>query len=185
MLSSAEVCLRIARTGILRLAAIAALALFVAAAPAALPVGAPAPPLTVPTLTGGTFDLAALRGHVVIVHFWATWCPSCRDEMQAFDSFHRAHHGDGVELVCVSLDRRRDLGEVRKVMQQFTFPAALWSGASVNGFDQPEALPLTYVIDGEGVVRVVLAPGKGPLSSERLESIVLPLVEGRSDTRSL
>lgn len=167
-----------------QLAAIVTLAALALPALAALPVGKAAPPLVVTTLGGGTFDLGALHGKTVIVHLWATWCVSCREEMPALDAFYREHRDQGLELICVSLDRRRDLREVEKVAQPFAYPVALWSGAKVNGFSQPEALPLTYVIDDEGVVRAVLRPGKGPLTTESLGAVVLPLLEGRTRTKA-
>jgi cytochrome c biogenesis protein CcmG, thiol:disulfide interchange protein DsbE len=55
---------------------------------AASDVGQAAPALVVPELNGQLFDLRALRGKVVIVNFWATWCPPCREEMPALDSFY-------------------------------------------------------------------------------------------------
>ena len=167
-----------------QLAAIVTLAALALPALAALPVGKAAPPLVVTTLGGGTFDLGALHGKTVIVHLWANWCVSCREEMPALDAFYREHRDQGLELISVSLDRRRDLREVEKVAQPFAYPVALWSGAKVNGFSQPEALPLTYVIDDEGVVRAVLRPGKGPLTTESLGAVVLPLLEGRTRTKA-
>ena len=170
--------MRIAASQSWPLAATAALALCFAPAPAAEPTGKAAPPLVVTTLNGASFDLRALHGRVVVVNFWSTWCPPCRDEMPVMDAFYREYHGRGVELIGISLDRRRDLRVVEKVMQPFAFPAALWNGATVNGFGQPPALPISYVIDRGGVVRVVVLPGKGLLTQESLKSIVLPLLEG-------
>jgi thiol-disulfide isomerase/thioredoxin len=62
-------------------------------AQAATELGQPAPALLVQELNGQTFDLAALRGKVVVINFWATWCPPCRQEMPTLDAFYRRHHG--------------------------------------------------------------------------------------------
>jgi thiol-disulfide isomerase/thioredoxin len=68
---------------------------------------APAPPIELPTLDGGRFSLAASRGQVVFVNFWATWCPPCREEMPSMvrlgQELERAHPGK-FRMVAVSVD---------------------------------------------------------------------------------
>ncbi len=61
----------------------------------AVDVGQPAPALVAQELSGQTFDLAAQRGKVVVINFWATWCPPCRKEMPALDAFYRKYHSQG------------------------------------------------------------------------------------------
>lgn len=140
-------------------------------------VGQPAPALVVRRLDERSFDLAALRGHVVLVNVWATWCGPCRAEMPALNAFYARHHAAGLELLGLSIDDRRDLGEVRKVMQRFAYPAALAAGATRNGFGDPFAVPITYVIDRAGVLRARLLPrGNGGLSEQELEQAVSPLL---------
>src|SRR5271170_6577500 len=75
-------------------------------------VGQAAPPLHVPTLGGREFDLAALRGKVVIVSFWATWCPPCRAEMLILNAFYRRYHEQGLEVIGLSVDRPHDRSDV-------------------------------------------------------------------------
>jgi cytochrome c biogenesis protein CcmG, thiol:disulfide interchange protein DsbE len=70
---------------------------------AAAEIGQPAPALVVQELNGKTFDLAALRGHVVVVNFWATWCPPCRKEMPALSAFYRQYHSRGVEMIGIAI----------------------------------------------------------------------------------
>jgi cytochrome c biogenesis protein CcmG, thiol:disulfide interchange protein DsbE len=143
---------------------------------AAPTVGQPSPALVADTLDGRTFDLDALRGKVVIVNFWATWCPPCREEMPALDAFYQRYRNKGVELIGMSADSPHDSDEVRKVMHAFAYPAAMLVKARSNGFGTPRMLPLTYVIDTKGLVRAALRPDKVQITEKNLADIVLPLL---------
>ncbi len=143
-------------------------------------VGNPAPALDVPELDGQTFDLSAQRGKVVIVNFWATWCPPCREEMPALDAFYRRYHGQGLEMIGVSADRPHDRSDVTKVMQSYSYPAAMLDDAKVNDFGTPDALPMTVVVDGNGVVRAKLTPDQTTVTEKSLSDAVLPLLPQKS-----
>jgi cytochrome c biogenesis protein CcmG/thiol:disulfide interchange protein DsbE len=162
-----------------------ALATSMAASPAAVqaapPVaGQPAPALIVPELDGQVFDLAKLRGKVVLVNVWATWCSPCRIEMPTLDAFYRRYHSHGVELLGLSIDEASDAARVHQVMSRFSYPGALESAARVNGFGEPVAVPVTYVIDGTGVIRAQLeAQGPSGVTAQALDRAVLPLLQGR------
>jgi thiol-disulfide isomerase/thioredoxin len=133
-------------------------------------VGRPAPAFVGQTLDGQTFDLAGLRGHVVLVNLWATWCPPCRAEMPMLDGYALAHSGEGLVLVGLSADRHRDLGEVRKAMQGLHYRAALLADAQTNGFGSPSTLPITYVIAADGAIKAVLSPADAPLTAAQLDA---------------
>lgn len=167
-------------TSILLLLAVPAL--FIASAAAAAPptVGQPAPQLVVPQLDGHGFDLAKLRGKVVLVNVWATWCSPCRSEMPTLNAFYRRYHSRGLDLLGLSIDEAPDAARVRQVMRQFSYPGALASAARVNGFGDPIAVPITYVIDAQGVIRAQLqAEGPAGVSRKALEEAVLPLLAQR------
>lgn len=144
-------------------------------------IGKPAPALIVRELDGRRFDLAKLRGKVVLVNFWATWCSPCRVEMPTLNAFYRRYHARGLEVLGLSIDQAPDDGEVKKVMRQFGYPGALASAARVNGFGEPVAVPVTYVIDARGVLRAQLqAEGPAGVSLRALEQAVLPLLTGKA-----
>lgn len=167
------------RTSSMLIAPLLAVAALLRAGPpagAAVPVGSVAPALVATTLDGKTIELATMRGQVVVIHFWATWCPPCREEMPVLDAFYRAHHGEGLELIAVSIDRKRDLRDVEKVMKAFSFPAVLVAAATANGWGTPDAMPLTYVVDSSGAIHSVLRPGKGILTTEQLRAEIEPLL---------
>jgi cytochrome c biogenesis protein CcmG/thiol:disulfide interchange protein DsbE len=139
---------------------------------AAPEIGQPAPSLVVTTLGGETFDLAKLRGKVVLVHYWATWCAPCRVEMPTLDAFYKRHRGRGLEIIGISIDFARDVEKTRKMAATQSYPCALSGQISDNGFGPPEGVPVTYVIDAEGKVRdkFIAIPRK------LLNDVVLPLL---------
>ena len=143
---------------------------------AATAIGQAAPQVQAVTLDGAPFDLAALRGRVVVVNLWASWCPPCRVEMPALDAVYRRYHGRGLEMIGLSADRPRDLADVRRIMAKVSYPAALLARAPVNGFGEPRALPLTYVIGPDGAVRAVLGAGGPPLDERTLSAAIAPLL---------
>lgn len=157
---------------------IALLAVAPAMAHAAVPtVGQPAPALVVPQLDGHEFDLAKLHGKVVLVNVWATWCSPCRVEMPTLNAFYRRYHSRGLDLLGLSIDAAPDDARVHQVMGQFSYPGALASAARVNGFGDPVAVPITYVIDAQGVIRAQLeAEGPSGVSEQALAHAVLPLL---------
>ncbi|MGH8291407.1 MAG: TlpA family protein disulfide reductase [Steroidobacteraceae bacterium] len=143
-------------------------------------VGQPAPPLIVPELDGHAFDLAKLHGKVVLINFWATWCSPCRLEMPTLNALYRRYHARGLDLLGLSIDEAPDAGRVRQVMRQFGYPGALASAARVDGFGEPVAVPITYVIDASGIIRAQLqAEGPSGVSRQALEQAVLPLLNER------
>jgi cytochrome c biogenesis protein CcmG, thiol:disulfide interchange protein DsbE len=139
-------------------------------------IGQAAPALVVQELDGQTFDLSAQRGKLVVINFWATWCPPCRQEMPALDAFYRKYHAQGLEMIGLSADRPHDRSDVIKVMQSFSYPAAMLDNANTNDFDDPTELPETFVIDGTGVVRAKFVPDQTLATDKSLSAAVLPLL---------
>jgi cytochrome c biogenesis protein CcmG, thiol:disulfide interchange protein DsbE len=139
------------------------------AAPA---MGEAAPPLVLTGLDGKVFDLAKLRGKVVLVNYWATWCAPCKVEMPTLSAFYRRYHNNGLEIIGISVDFKGDIAKVPKVANTLAYPSALIGAINENGFGQPEGVPLTYVVDVDGVVRdkLVAAP------DDLLQKIVVPLL---------
>ena len=146
-------------------------------------VGQPAPALVAPTLDGKSFDLAALKGKVVIVHFWATWCAPCREEMPALEAVWRHSHGKGLEVLAVSADRPRAKGDVAQVMHYFTFPAAMLDALTKNDFGMPTEIPVTYVIAKDGTVANILTPDALPLTEKGLGDEITALLDAKTETK--
>lgn len=141
-----------------------------------LDLGDTVPELKAPTLDGQAFDLGALRGKVVVLNLWATWCSPCRTEMPALEAFYTKYRARGVTVLGLNENDPDDIAEVKKVMADFAYPAILAGTAPVNGFRTPRVLPITYVIDTKGVIRAKLWPGGTPVTETNLEKAVEPLL---------
>jgi cytochrome c biogenesis protein CcmG, thiol:disulfide interchange protein DsbE len=147
-------------------------ALQLSVAEAAVAVDQPAPALILTALDGQALDLSKLRGKVVLVNFWATWCAPCRREMPILDAFYRRYREQGLELIGISVDFARDGAKMRKAAGAVSYPTAMANDIPVNGFGPPEGVPVTYVVDAEGVVRdkFIATPNK------LLHDVVIPLL---------
>lgn len=113
-----------------------------------------APSLQLPSLQGETVSLESYRGQVVLVNFWATWCPPCRLEMPGFQRVYEDKRDDGFVVIALSTDRG-DQQAVREFVEKrdLTFPVAMATGGVVNGFGSVRALPTSFLIDREGRIR--------------------------------
>jgi peroxiredoxin len=138
--------------------------------------GAPAPHFTATTLDGRAFDSESLRGKVVVLHFWATWCPPCREEMPALQKFYDEHHSEGLEIVAISNDDAGDEAKVREFANSYSYPMALMAGSKADGFGRIWVLPLTFVIDRKGILRKADWTGAEKINAASLNTVVLPLL---------
>jgi len=122
-----------------------------------------APTLILKTLQGRKLTLSAYRGKVVLLNFWATWCPPCRAEMPDLIKMQREYRSKGLQVIGVTYPPE-EIGEVRRFIQKLgvNYPIALGAKETKTLFAQSETLPLTIVIDREGNIR------------ERIEGILLP-----------
>ena len=121
--------------------------------------GEPAPDFALPTVEGQTVTLSALRGQAVLLNFWATWCPPCREEMPSIERLHQELKDQGLVILAVDVDESPKL--VAKFMKDFrlTFPALIDSGSRVSSQYGVGGLPTTILIDGRGrVVGAALGP---------------------------
>src|SRR5271167_4819929 len=117
---------------------------------AAPEIGEPAPALVLTALDGQTFDLAKLRGKVVMVNYWATWCAPCRKEMPKLDAFYKKYRSQGLEIVGISIDFERDLEKARKIAHTVAYPMAVAKAIADDGFGIPKGVPITWIIDTDG-----------------------------------
>ena len=131
---------------------------FAPQAAAALGIGraseAPAPELAFHTLQGETLSLEELRGQVVLVNFWATWCPPCRLEMPGFERVWREKRDEGLVILGLATDRGGS-GEVKRFLAErgISYPVAMAGSEAEARFGGVRALPTSFLIDRQGRVR--------------------------------
>lgn len=142
--------------------------------------GTAAPDFSVRTLDGRTLNLASLRGKVILLHFWATWCPPCREEFPVLQQFYQQHQQDGVEIIAVSMKNVGDIDKVRAFTRDYTFPLALIGVTDVAGYGRIWRLPLSFVIDRHGMLRKTDWSGDEPINAHSLETSVLPWLKPAS-----
>ncbi len=136
------------------------------------------PKLDVQTMADEDFDLMRQHGHVVVIHFWATWCEPCIKEMPELENFFEHNRARGVEVLALSQDRTRDLDKVHEMMHhmRMRYPVAMSHTASRNDFGEQPALPITFVVDADGTARAAMRPDTNPLTEANLDKIVQPLL---------
>ena len=112
----------------------------------------PAPDFAVPSLTGSRLRLADFRERVVLLNFWATWCPPCREEMPSMERLYQRYRDRGLTILALSVDR--NVAAVPGFAEGFrlTFPIGLDPEATVATLYRMRALPTTIVIDRTGQV---------------------------------
>jgi len=164
---------------VLRFVAASLLALGLAASLAAqdapLAVGEAPPALAAERLSGADpIDLGALRGRVVIVDFWASWCRPCRAIMPALDGMHAEHHDEGLTVLGVA---REPTSRIRRHLAES--PVGYTVGRDAGGTLARygvRALPTLVVIDRRGLVREVFVGVDGGSMLPRLEHLVTALL---------
>jgi DsbE subfamily thiol:disulfide oxidoreductase len=135
----------------------------------------PKPPidLTLKNLEGHTVQLSDLRGQVVLVNYWASWCSPCRDEMPILDDFYKAHQSKGFTLIAVNVSESAE--DAADYVREHGYSFPVWSDPpgdtmielGING------LPASLLLDEGGRIERVWM---GPLTEEMLEEAVLPLL---------
>jgi peroxiredoxin len=155
-------------------AALAALLGPSAAHAAKAKVDQPAPDFRITTLTKDKIDLASLRGKVVVVNRWATWCVPCREEFLLFEKYMPFRAKYGFTVVAIETGGAGSSSKMRELAKIVHFPVALDDNAHANAYPIIDnGVPTNYVIDRAGVVRYAKA---GAFQLDELEKLVVPLL---------
>ncbi len=139
--------------------------------------GGRAPDFTLSSIQGDRISLSALRGKVVVVEFWATWCPPCRESIPDLNKVYEKFRGRNFELLAISVDKGVDApSSLRAFVNEYgvVYPV-LWDDNNVNSLYNVSGIPVMFVIDKEGYV-VKKHTGFAPGLSEMLSNVVEALL---------
>lgn len=142
-----------------------------------LVIGKPAPAITLTTLDGKHIGTRDLRGKVVILTFWATWCEPCREELPLLSRYAQQHARRGLVVLGFSLDAPDELAQVRTVANTLSFPVGLLGDPHVPGYGRIWHLPVSFVIGRDGKLVDDGWKDEDPVWTRgRLEKVVTPLL---------
>ncbi len=119
-------------------------------------VGAIAPRFTLPDLNGDEVTLDDYRGKVVLLNFWATWCPPCQNEIPMFIEVYEELKDEDFVILAVSMGERKEEVASFVAAKGMTFPVLLDSSRSVARRYLVRAVPTSLVIDRDGVVQRII-----------------------------
>ena len=136
-----------------------------------------APDFTLDTLDGTKVTLSELRGKIVIINLWATWCPPCRAEMPALENAYEQYKDSGVVILGLNVTNQDSEKDIPPFVKEFglTFPILLDRDGSVSTLYQLRGLPTTYFVNREGIIRTVVVGG--PMNETFIRSKIEALLQ--------
>jgi thiol-disulfide isomerase/thioredoxin len=117
-------------------------------------VGKPAPNFQVTTFDGTKVSLSELKGQVVLINFWATWCGPCKKELPLLDAFYRARNQFGLKMFAVATEDSLSPFQLAPVQKVVSFPMIK---RFKGEYGKVKALPTNIIIDRAGIVRYAKA----------------------------
>jgi peroxiredoxin len=135
-----------------------------------------APAIRATLVDGRQIGPEELRGKVVLVNFWATWCPYCRHEMPDMERFWQDYRSQGFEILALSQDDSPAVVRDFLAKEGYHFPAAMMEAGHASALGEVSRLPTSFIIDRRGQVRKKIS---GQVHYARLEDLVKPLLAER------
>ncbi len=137
-------------------------------------VGQLAPDFTLADLDGNQVSLSDFRGKTVFINFWATWCPPCREEMPAIEALYQQYKDK--DVVVLGVDILETEGEVRQFVEEggYSWTFVMDTTGEVTASYQVGAIPTSFFIDKEGIIRVIQI---GAMTKGAMEARLLAAME--------
>jgi thiol-disulfide isomerase/thioredoxin len=122
----------------------------------------------VPMLDGSVFRPESADGHVLVLYWWASWCPFCAVQSPLMDKLWQAQRGRGLRMLGLSIDKRPEDAIAYLQRRGYTFPSGFVTPAVARALPKPKGLPVTYV---RGRDALLLMAEAGQLFPEDIEQI--------------
>ncbi len=118
-------------------------------------VGRPVPEYSARSLAGDSVSLAGMRGSVVLLNIWATWCAPCRDELPVLQALYDQYRERGFEIVGVSVDQRGEQRAIQRFIDDYGLTYPIWHDPEerVTSTFFAIGVPATYLVDRDGTLR--------------------------------
>jgi cytochrome c biogenesis protein CcmG, thiol:disulfide interchange protein DsbE len=120
---------------------------------AAAELGEPVPALKGTLFSGQAFDLAQMRGKVVLVNFYSSYCSFCAYEIGNLETFYEQHRDQGFEVIVVGVDSLEDRHRVERMLGIYGLPGVMAGELEQSGFERKYPTPTAFVIDRGGILR--------------------------------
>lgn len=142
-------------------------------------IGLLAPPIDLSSLQDKQYDLAQVKGKVVLVNFFASWCPPCKAEMPAMQKAYSAYPSTGLQIYAITNLQQDNLPELQNFIDSSGahFPILLDQDGAVFREYAIRALPTTFLIDSTGHIQKIFYGG--PLTEGLLATEIDRLIKGR------
>ena len=137
-------------------------------------VGKPAPEFSLPDLEGNKVELSTMKGKVLILDFWATWCPPCKEEIPHLVALQSKYRDQGLQIVGLSLDKG-GAGDVKPFADEHdvNYTMLIADDVTAKSYGGVSMIPTTFVVDRNGVV---VKRFLGYTTPEAFEEAILPLL---------
>jgi peroxiredoxin len=136
----------------------------------------PAPALKGTFFSGRPFDLRDMRGKVVLVNFYSSYCKHCAYEIGNVETFYEQHRDQGFEVIVVGVDPLEDRHRVERMVGLYGLQGVMADDLSESGFERRYPTPTAFVIDRNGVLR---SKTRGSKTPHYFAEYVLPLLRAK------
>lgn len=134
------------------------------------------PEFNLPDLSGRQHNISEWRGKVLVINFWATWCPPCRKEIPDFIALQEHYAAQGVQFIGIALEDRAPVAEY-SAAGKINYPILLGGDNGISLAHQlgnnVDAVPYTLVVDKQGQI---IHRHPGEFSKEQIEEVIAPLL---------